>query len=69
MTEEHEVAVQNTQDSTGTMMNSTIEVKPTLAGEELREFIIESVRKLFEEDSKYFIDGYIEHVAKEKVGA
>lgn len=46
-----------------------IEVKPILQGEKLKKLVIESVCKLFEADSKYFIDGYLEHVTKEKAAA
>ena len=50
-------------------MKSAIEVKPTLTLKELKNVVMESIRKLFDEDSKHFIDGYIKHVAKEKASA
>jgi hypothetical protein len=55
------------QEVTGERMNSTIEVKPPVSGEELKKLIMENISKVFEADSKHFIDGYIEHVAKEKL--
>ncbi len=53
----------------GEMMNSTIEVKSHLVGDELKKLVIESVCKVFEADSKHFMDGYLEHLAKEKAEA
>ena len=50
-------------------MNNTPEPKPTLAGEELKKLVIESVSKVFEADTKNFIDAYIKHAAKGKVAA
>jgi hypothetical protein len=50
-------------------MNSTIEVKPALQGEELRKLVIDSVRKVFEADSKHFIDECLKRVTKDKAAA
>jgi hypothetical protein len=41
---------------------------PVVTGERLNQIVVTSVRKLFEEDSRHFIDGYLKHISsKEKV--
>ena len=49
-------------------MESVIE-KPAFADKELERLVVDAVNKVFESDSKYFVDEYVKHVSKEKVAA
>jgi hypothetical protein len=50
-------------------MEATVELPTPDKIEHLEKMVEEQINRLFEEDSRHFIDGYIKHLAKEKVAA
>jgi hypothetical protein len=51
------------------MKSKIAEARTALTKEQLENIVVENVQKLFDADSRDFIEGYLNHVVKEKAAA